>query len=114
MQLAIPGISQGEETRETLVASLVFLRLLGSLALLLLFASSRVADTFLSSVAGVQLSVIEILIVISTITQSFRTVCNPVYNICCLGKCRHNHRSIHAGGALDSRVTDEQHDGHAV
>lgn len=74
MQLTIPGITQGEETREILVASLIFLRLLGALALFLLFASSRVADEFLTSVAGVQMSVIEILIVISTVTQSFRTV----------------------------------------
>lgn len=91
MQLAIPGITQGEETRETLVASLLFLRLLGSLALLLLFASSRVADTFLSSVAGVQLSVIEILIVVSTITQSFRTVCNHVCGMCLCLRTRHTH-----------------------
>ena len=74
MQLGIRGITQGQETRETLIASLVLLRVLGSFALLLLFVSSRLADAFLSSAAGVQLSVIEILIVISTITQSFRTV----------------------------------------
>eukprot|EP00892_Ulva_mutabilis_P009984 jgi/Ulvmu1/7358/UM036_0018.1 len=74
MQLAIPGVTQGQETRETLVASLVVLRLLGSVALLTLFLSSRLADSFLSLVAGAQISVIEILIIISTITQSFRTV----------------------------------------
>lgn len=77
MQLGIDGVSPGEETQHVLVAKLLIVRIIGAIALLTLFGASRWADATLVLIAGVPLSVIEILIVVGTVTQCYRSVRTP-------------------------------------
>jgi hypothetical protein len=74
MRLGLDGVSPGEDTQYVLVAHLLILRTMGAMALLALFIASRWVDAYLVHVAGVPLSVIEILIVVSTVTQCYRSV----------------------------------------
>jgi hypothetical protein len=74
MGMGISGVAPGPETQNMLLVQLVVLRIFGAAALVGLYYASQVADVWLSNIAGVQLSVIEILIVISTMTQSYRVV----------------------------------------
>ena len=77
MQLGIDGVSPGEDTQHVIVTKLVVVRIIGAMALLELFRASRWADACLNQVAGVPLSVIEILIVVGAVTQCYRTVRVP-------------------------------------
>ena len=77
MQLGIDGVSPGEDTQHVLAAKLVVVRIIGAAALITLYWASRWADAVLMLVAGVPLSVIEILIVVGTVTQCYKTVRDP-------------------------------------
>lgn len=74
MHLGIDGVSPGEDTQHVLVAQLLIVRTLGAVALLALFFASRFADVLLVGIAGVPLSVIEILIVVGSVSHCYRSV----------------------------------------
>lgn len=75
MQLGLDGASPGEDTEHVLAAQLLIFRLTGAMSLLLLFFVSRWADAYLKSIAGIPLSVNELLIVAGTVIQCRNTVC---------------------------------------
>lgn len=74
LNVSVNDVGPGDATEAYLRKVMLSLRLIGSVCLALLYALSSVSEWYLATVAGISISIIEVLIVVSTVTQSTHLV----------------------------------------
>ena len=72
--MIIPGVAPGEKTQRHLAWELVVVRAIGAVGVLLMLGLSYALDQWMTRFTAVQISTIDILIVISTLQQASQVV----------------------------------------
>ena len=72
--MLIPGIAPGSVTQDYLVNLLIVVRLIGAVCMIVLYAASKSVDHWMYAIAGIRISVVELLIVTGTLTSSAQIV----------------------------------------